>query len=318
MKYQDIPILVLGYNRPEHIKKLILSLRKVRPKIIYISLDGPKNNLTDKKKNESVKKEIEKIDWKCKIKKKYNTTNLGCRESVSTGISWFFRKNRFGIILEDDCIPNKSFFIFCQKIDAKYSNNQKVFAISGSNFFNRTIKNDFFFSKYNHCWGWATWSRAWKYYDNKLTFWSKWKYSKQWKHFHDNMLEKKYWEKIFDNVLKRKIDSWAYVWTCCVWRKNGLTIIPKKNLIENIGFDMNATNTIDNKKIYKKASELKLKKNLNFKISISPLKENDAFVFENHFKGKYSLWPWMIIKLLKMFAKNPLIFFIKLNNFVRK
>ena len=93
-----------------------------------------------------------------------------------------------------------------------------------------------------------------------------------------------------------------------MWRKNGLTIIPKKNLIENIGFDMNATNTIDNKKIYKKASELKLKKNLNFKISISPLKENDAFVFENHFKGKYSLWPWMIIKLLKMFAKNELVF----------
>ena len=117
MMYQDIPILVLGYNRPEHIRKLILSLRKVKPKKIYISLDGPKDNPVDIKKNNNVKREIQKIDWKCKIKKKYNKKNFGCRESVSRGISWFFRENRFGIILEDDCIPKKSFFIFCKKIE---------------------------------------------------------------------------------------------------------------------------------------------------------------------------------------------------------
>ena len=226
--YQDIPILVLGYNRPDHIRKLILSLRKVKPKKIYISLDGPKDNPDDINKNNIVKKEIQKINWKCKIKKKYNKKNLGCRESVSRAISWFFKENRFGIILEDDCIPKKSFFIFFKKIDEKFFNNKKIFAISGSNFFNKTIKDDFFFSKYNHCWGWATWRRAWKYYDNKLTFWSKWKYSKQWKYLHDNIIEKKFWEKIFNNVFKKKIDSWAYVWTCSVWKKNGLTIIPKK------------------------------------------------------------------------------------------
>ena len=228
LAYRNIPVLILGYNRPFHIKKLINSLRKIKPKRIYVSLDGSKKNLEDIKKSELVKKQVNKINWDCVIKKNYNSKNLGCRESVSKGIEWFFNNNKFGIILEDDCIPNQSFFDFCHVINQLYKNNKKIFSISGSNFFNGKIKDDYYFSKYPHCWGWATWSRAWKDYDYNLSFWNKWKKTKSWKLLHTNNIERKYWEKIFDKVKKEKIDSWAYVWTCSVWKKNGLTIIPKK------------------------------------------------------------------------------------------
>jgi len=310
--YRNIPVLILGYNRPFQIKKLINSLRKIKPKKIYISLDGPKKNFEDIKKCKLVKNEVNKINWNCKLKKNYNSNNLGCRLSVSKAIEWFFYNTKFGIILEDDCIPNQSFFDFCHINNQLYKNNKKIFSISGSNFFNGKINDDYYFSKYPHCWGWATWSRAWKHYNNKLSFWSKWKKTDSWKSLHTNIIERKYWEKIFDKVKKDKIDSWAYVWTCSVWKKNGLTIIPKKNLIKNIGFDINATNSLKEEKKHLKVYDLNFKKILNKPKILEVSKFNDNYVFQNHFQGKYYLWPWTIVKIIKIFLANPKIFFLKI------
>jgi hypothetical protein len=312
LPYRNIPVLILGYNRPLHIKKLINSLRKIKPKKIYISLDGSKKNIEDIKKCKLVKDEVNKINWNCILKKNYNSTNLGCKISVSKGIKWFFNNNKFGIILEDDCIPNHSFFDFCHKTNELYKNNKKIFSISGSNFFNGKINDDYYFSKYPHCWGWASWRRAWKHYDNNLSFWNKWKKTDIWKAHHTNIIERRYWEKIFNKVKKEKIDSWAYVWTCCVWKKNGLTIIPKKNLIKNIGFDINATNSLKEEKKHLKVYNINFKKILKKPKILEALKFNDNYVFQNHFQGKYYLWPWIIIKITKIFLVNPKIFFLKI------
>ncbi|WP_440915362.1 glycosyltransferase family A protein [Candidatus Pelagibacter sp.] len=312
LAYRNIPILILGYNRPTHIKKLIISLRNIKPKKIYICLDGSKKNIEDIKKCNLVKKEINKINWKCVVKKKYNNLNLGCKLSVGKGIEWFFSNNKFGIILEDDCIPNRSFFHFCLLMNKLYKNNKKIFSISGSNFYNGKIDNDYYFSKYPHCWGWATWSRAWKHYDKNLKFWPKWKKTKNWNSFHSNLIEKNYWEKIFNKVKSGEIDSWAYIWTFSVWRKRGLTIIPKKNLIKNIGFDINATNSLKEEKKHLKVSSLNFNKSVKKPKILKALKTNDSFVFENHFQGKYFLWPWIIIKLTKLLLTNPKIFFLKI------
>ena len=311
LAYRNIPVLILGYNRPSHIKKLIKSLKKIKPKKIYISLDGSKKKIEDIKKCKLVKNEIDKINWDCVLKKNYNSNNLGCKESVSRGIKWFFKSNKFGIILEDDCIPNRTFFNFCYKINQIYKNNKKIFLISGSNFFNGQIKDDYYFSKYTHCWGWATWSRAWKHYDNKLSFWGEWKKTNNWKFFHKKKIERKYWEKIFDKVKNGKIDSWSYVWTCSVWKKKGLTIIPKKNLIKNIGFDINATNSLKEEKKHLKTYNIDFKKNLKKPNILKAVNFNDNYVFNNHFKGKYYLWPWIIIKIMKLLLANPKIFFLK-------
>jgi hypothetical protein len=310
--YRNIPVLILGYNRSSHIKKLLNSLKIIKPKEIYISLDGPKKNIGDINKCNLVKDQIDKIDWNCKLKKNYNSTNLGCKESVSKGIEWFFKNNKFGIILEDDCIPNQTFFHFCYKINQIYKDNKKIFSISGSNFFNQKIEEDYYFSKYAHCWGWATWRRAWKHYDHNLSFWEKWKNSNSWKSLHKNEIERKYWEKILDKVKKNKINSWAYIWTCSVWKKNGVSIIPKKNLIKNVGFDIQGTNSLKMEKKHLKAYSIDFKKKLKKPKVLKTLEFNDTYVFKNHFQGKYYLWPWIIIKIIKLLLSNPKIFVLKI------
>ena len=310
--YSNIPVLILGYNRPFHIKKLINSLSNIKPKKVYISLDGPKKDIEDKKKSQLVKDEVDTINWKCLIKTKYSKKNLGCRNSVRKGIDWFFKYNKFGIILEDDCVPNKSFFEFCLKINNKYKNNKKIFSISGSNFYNKKIKTDYFYSKYNHCWGWASWRRAWKYNDNELLSWEKFRHSREWILLHQSKIERKFWEKIFNHVKYKNLNSWAYVWTYSMWLNKGLTIIPNKNLIKNIGFDFSATNSLKDEKKHLKSYEINFKKKLIRPDKIAPFFKNDEYVFENHFKGKSHLWPWIILKILNLLLFNPKIFFIKI------
>ena len=317
----QIPILLLVYNRPKHTLALINKLRSIKPKKIYISSDGPKENQKDFINCKKVKIIISKIDWKCKLKFNYGINNQGCRKSVSNGINWFFDNEKAGIILEDDCVPNLDFFNFCKILLKKYKNQDKISVISGSNFQKKEIdKYYYYFSKYPHCWGWATWKRAWKLYDPKFSFWPKWKQSLDWKLLHKDLIEKKYWEKIFDKVYKNKIDSWAYVWTACVWKNKGLTATPNLNLIDNIGFDENATHTFALKKFEYKKSRYKNFKN-NIKIlhpkSIGINNEADNYVFLNHFKGIYYLWPYRIFYFIKLFFKNPNEFILKIIKIIK-
>ena len=116
--------------------------------------------------------------------------------------------------MEDDCIASKYFFYFCKAMLKKYKNEENIFCISGSNFQDRSIDNNsYYFSKYNHCWGWATWRSSWKFNDVKIKFWPKFKKTSKWEKFHKNEIEKRYWTKIFNDVYENKIDSWAYPWT---------------------------------------------------------------------------------------------------------
>ena len=113
-------------------------------------------------------------------------------------------------------------------------NTMKKFLLLNFLFINLIFSQDYYFSKYAHCWGWATWKRAWRCYDNKMNFWSNLSKSNQWKNLNPNKYEKRYWSKIFDLVSSNKINSWAYVWLASIWNKNGKSIIPNKNLNKNI------------------------------------------------------------------------------------
>ena len=202
-----LPILLLTFNRPSETSILIKKLSLVKPSKIYISQDGPrKSNINDKVNCEKVKKIFKYIDWKCEIFYKFNENNLGCRSSVSSAINWFFQNEEKGIILEDDCIPSDTFFLFCEKMLDKYENSNEIYVVSGSNF-QKNIKignADYYFSKYAHCWGWATWRRAWISYDDSMKFWPKLKISNYWKKLHNTKLEKKYWLKYLIKLVTKK------------------------------------------------------------------------------------------------------------------
>ena len=298
----NVPVLILIYNRPDYTKKLIKNLRKIRPKKIFIFCDGPKSDddeaLCQKAINESLK-----IDWNCSIKKNFLKTNLGCRDAVSKAINWFFKKNTKGIILEDDCLPNKAFFEFCEKMLRLYEANKEIGCITGDNFLlgNFKFKKDqYYLSKYPNCWGWATWKRSWNLYEKNISFWPKLKKSKKWNSNFLSHYERKYWNLVFDTCYNKKVDSWAYLWTLALWKNKLLTVTPSKNLVQNIGF-------ISTRRYFKLSSPQyktqnldvkKIKINNNLKIN----QKADNFVFEKHFKGKIKILLWNITKIFNYYG----------------
>lgn len=299
-----LPVLLLAYNRPKETKKILDYLVKMKVEKIFISIDGAKKTKKDKDSLKKIELVLNKFTNKNFFINRLDK-NFGCKIAVQKGIDWFFNNVKKGIILEDDCIPSKSFFFFCEKMLKKYHNSD-VKVISGNNFLKNQINvdNHYYFSKFNHCWGWATWKDAWLLYDGQLKNWEQFKKSKRWNKFFKNSVHKTYWEKIFDLSKKNYFDSWAYPWLYSIWYNKGLTIIPKYNLVKNVGFD-GAHNSFYSRLDFKVKS---LEKNYKHPSKINFYDEADDYVMKNFFKPKNFLWPTRLLFLSKMLFLNPKIF----------
>jgi len=163
-------ILFLIFNRPETASQVFKKIRLARPPRLYVACDGPRNNhSTDIEMVRLTRDLVTKVDWPCNIKTLFRDHNLGCKKAVSSAIDWFFEKEEQGIILEDDCVPHLDFFNFCEKLLNYYKNDKRVFTITGVNFQNEKWRGEasYYFSKFNHCWGWATWKRSWSFYQGE-------------------------------------------------------------------------------------------------------------------------------------------------------
>lgn len=245
-KHLKTPILFLVFNRPHLTAQSFEAIRKAKPLKLYISCDGPRlNKVGEKKLVNKVRNIVKKVDWPCQVKKLYQSKNLGCSYGVSTALNWFFEHEKQGIILEDDNLPHKDFFFFCETLLNRYKNNKKISTISGDNFQNgiRRGKASYYFSKYFHGWGWATWRREWKFYDKKIRFFPKWIDSIDWKNKFPDKVERKYWYKIFKMMHETDFDSMAYPFQASIMYRNGLNIVPNVNLVSNIGYGEDATHT---------------------------------------------------------------------------
>ena len=307
-------ILFLIFNRVDTATKVFKKIRQIKPAKLYVAGDGPREGSDeDTEKVKKVRDIVTKIDWPCELKTLFREKNLGCKKGVSTAITWFFEQEEQGIILEDDCVPHLDFFTFCESLLDRYAEDERVSVITGNNFQNNQWRGDasYYFSKYNHCWGWASWRRSWKVYQGDIKFWPKWKKSKDWLSCIPDKVERKYWENIFENVHLKKIDSWAYPWTASVWYKNRLTVTPNVNLVSNIGFGLNATHTKNDNSRSNKISAQKigtLKHSRIFKRHL----EADRYTFDNHFNGKHLRYPY---KLINFPIRVMKYFYLKIKNF---
>jgi hypothetical protein len=242
-----VPVLFIIFNRPDTTKKVFEAIRKYRPNELFIAADGPRENKPgEKERCEEARKITEQIDWPCEAKRLYRDKNFGCKLAVSGAIDWFFENVEEGIILEDDCLPDQTFFKFCEQMLVRYRDDHRVMHISGDNFQNGVHRGEkeasYYFSKYPHIWGWATWRRAWKKYDVKIKSWGEVK--KDLKIINlSGLWAKLYWKVIFDLVNRGKIDTWDYQWLYACWINGGKTITPNINLVRNIGFWEQATHT---------------------------------------------------------------------------
>lgn len=235
------PVIILIYRRAALTKAAIESLRQTKPTRLYVVADGPKNE----EENESVqatRRVVESgVDWECDVRWNAADQNMGLASRVSTGISWAFESCSEAIILEDDCVASSDFFRFCVEMLERYASDERVMAITGDNFQggNRRGFASYYFSMYPHCWGWATWKRAWRHYDHTLSCWAE---TEEFLESLKNERFLKYWTKRKDGILRGDVDSWAYRWMFSIWARGGLTVTPNVNLVENIGFGEDATN----------------------------------------------------------------------------
>ncbi|WP_159309687.1 glycosyltransferase family 2 protein, partial [Spiribacter roseus] len=239
-------VLFLVFNRPDATAQVFGAIQQAKPPRLYVAADGPREGREGEAERVAKARKIATaVDWPCEVKTLFREKNLGCKYAVSGAITWFFEHEEQGIILEDDCVPHSDFFTFCETLLNRYAEDDRVSVVTGNNFQKGRWRGEgsYYFSQYNHCWGWATWRHAWKSYQGDLPFWPKWRRSDDWMHLKPDWVERRYWERIFDRVHAGEIDSWAYPWTASVWYHGGLTATPNVNLVSNIGFGEGATHT---------------------------------------------------------------------------
>ena len=243
------PVVLLVFRRPDLTRRVIAALREVRPPRIFIVADGPRPAVPgDAALCAEVRAVCEReIDWNAEIRREFAETNLGLRKRVSSGLDWVFSQVEDAIILEDDCVPQPEFFQFCAELLERYRNDERVGVITGDNFQPQPFDcgASYYFSRFPHCWGWATWRRAWRRFDEPLKRWPALRES-EWLDslFPGQPRAAARWRQIFDETHARKIDSWAYGWVFSCWAAGFLTATPRVNLVENIGVGPEATHTV--------------------------------------------------------------------------
>ncbi|SEW49657.1 hypothetical protein [Chitinophaga arvensicola] len=240
------PVLFLIFNRPEQSLAVFEQIRRQQPEQLFIAADGPREDKPGEAALcEATRKAVmDQIDWSCSVQTLFRSRNLGCGKAVSSAIDWFFSQVTEGIILEDDCVPDHSFFPFCTTLLARYRFNDDVMHINGSNYQGGITRGEgsYYFSRYAHVWGWASWRRAWKHYDFSLR-----RYENLSRDGLNTFLRSE-----LQSIYKGQTDTWDIQWFMSIWFKQGKVITPNVSLIRNIGFGEAATHTHSTPRWFKK------------------------------------------------------------------
>ncbi|MDR3681143.1 MAG: hypothetical protein P4L41_14345 [Flavipsychrobacter sp.] len=250
----NTPVLYLVFNRPDATRQSFAAIREAKPKHLYVAADGPRAHKPGEAALcEEVRKIATNIDWDCELHTLFREQNLGCGLGVSGGINWFFENVEQGIIIEDDCIVDQSFFPYCEELLEKYKDNTEVMHIGGNNFITKDFSDgeSYYFIKYFTVWGWATWRRAWKLYDIEMHMLDDFLNSGKLEENTLNAKHAEYWREIFEATRSKKIDTWDYQWVLTCWYYSSYAIMPVLNLVTNVGFGEDATHTrAENKASY--------------------------------------------------------------------
>jgi hypothetical protein len=243
----NTPVLFLIFNRPSTTRIVFEAIRQARPSKLYIAADGPRRDRPgETEKCEEARAIARNVDWACEVKTLFRDENLGCGKGVSDGIRWFFEHEPEGIILEDDCVPNATFFPYCAALLERFRDDNRIMEISGNNIRPEKYchgEYSYSFSDHNGIWGWATWRRAWGLYDYEMKQYKRIKESDSLITKFNSIFEEHYFQWVFERTYLFPHITWDYQWEFVKRINSGLTIVPKKNMVINIGFGADATST---------------------------------------------------------------------------
>jgi hypothetical protein len=231
------PVLFCIFNRPETTGRVFEVIRQARPERLYIAADGPRPHKPGEDALCAQTRLVaQQVDWPCEVHTLFRRNNLGCSRAVSGAVSWFFTRESEGIILEDDVLPHPDFFAFCAVLLEKYRNAPEVMLVSGNNFQLGLKRGEasYYFSAFSHIWGWASWARAWKFFDLAMPGLDRFVRSPGlWP---ADVPELRYLWQLMQAAAAGRIDTWDCALSYALMRHKGLCAIPEHNLARNIGF----------------------------------------------------------------------------------
>ena len=311
----NTPILFLIFKRPDVTAQVFEAIRLAQPAKLYIAADGARPDKAGEADKVAQTRELvlNGIDWPCEVETLLRDTNLGCRIAVSSAIDWFFEHEEAGIILEDDCLPDQSFFRFCAELLEYYRHDTRIMAISGNNFQQgqQRGKYSYYFSQTPYPWGWATWRRAWRMYHTAIAHFGEIMAEPTYRDFtHHARFNQFRYENIMNAYYRKNgIDSWAYLWGFTNFVNHGLVCRSQENLVKNIGFGPEGTHTTS-----KAGKALLETQHIEFPLRHPPYmclhKEADTFHYEHNLGlAKY-------IMLLRLKKKGKRFFRKMIGKFV--
>lgn len=242
------PVALIIFNRPDCARLVFDAIARSKPKKLFVIADGPRSNRPDDaEKCAAARAVVERVDWDCEVATDFSDVNLGCNRRVVTGVNWVFEQVEQAIILEDDCLPDPTFFTFCEELLDRYRDDERVMMIGGVNFLGewKTPHQSYYYSYFGGTWGWASWRRAWRLNDPEMKIWPAVLEVRALENMFPNPRHAAYWKEIFQKLYDEQInDTWDYQWLLACWINSGYRIFPEVNLISNLGFRGDATHTI--------------------------------------------------------------------------
>ncbi|MFC1452299.1 glycosyltransferase family 2 protein [Verrucomicrobiota bacterium] len=240
------PVAFLIYRRPDLTGQVFARIAEVRPPKLLVVADGPRGP-EEAEACRGARAATEKVDWPCEVLREYADTNMGCRKRVATGLDWVFSQVEEAVVVEDDCLPDRSFFGFCQELLDRYRDDARVGHIGGSNPLggSENQEHSYYFSRYPMIWGWATWRRAWSLYDADMGQWPEVRASGRYRRWFDSASDARHFRTLWDGIMEGRIDTWDAQWAFCRLLAGTLSVIPAVNMVANIGFRTDASRTTD-------------------------------------------------------------------------
>ncbi|HUI06234.1 MAG TPA: glycosyltransferase family 2 protein [Verrucomicrobiae bacterium] len=244
------PVALIIFNRPDHAAQVFAQIAAARSPQLFVIADGPRPDVPDDAERcAAARAVVEHVDWDCDVKRNYSDVNLGCGLRPTTGLAWVFQQVDRAIVLEDDCVPDLTFFRFCDEVLERYRDDERVMHVAGNNGLQGRRYNaaSYFFSRHNLCsGGWATWARARRHFDIELKQWPALRDTPWLEYIVGEPRGAAVWRRIFDeaHAAGTRASYSDYQWTFICWMENGLSVIPNVELCRNIGFGEGATHTV--------------------------------------------------------------------------
>jgi hypothetical protein len=245
----DTPVAFVLFRRPDRTRRIFEAIRAVRPKRLFLIADGPRaGNAEDARGCEEARAVVEEVDWPCEVTRDFAAENIGLRHRIPMGVDGVFRQVERAILLEDDCVPDPTFFPYCEELLSRYADEERVMHIAGSQLL-RTPPNggtSYHFSRYVHIWGWASWRRAWRHFGGALEEWHALpprRREQRLRRWFSTEQERNYWRLVWDPAYERS--NWSAQWSFTCISRDGLAVTPNRNMISNVGFGEDATNATE-------------------------------------------------------------------------